>query len=225
MPPPFEKSDAAKEQIPRDLEQLAATKARSIQHEATLGGILDESDEHNSKPAMGPRKRFESASVVAMFFKKLKSKPAVGKGAAAGENEWKDEVISKLIDVLSRPIVKAAEKLDLDVKDPTDRQLLMCMLAWSIYGGKGPGRGKTWVDDKQRQLLTDFETVRLGNPLLKGEEEICKLLCSRKSNFSQYQGLKPPTLRRRLQEAKKSHRLDQEEAKVKKLLSPTPTSL
>ncbi len=219
----MKKIDAAKKQTPRDPERLAVTRAGSLQHEA-LNGILDEDNEQNSKRVKGPRKRFELAlPVVSMFFKKLKSKKtkkkkAIKKGATFGKNESEDGIISELRDALTRPIVRAAEKANLDVDDELDKQILMCMLAWSIYGGKGPGRGKTWVDDKQRQLMTDFEAVRLDSPNLKGEEAVCKILCSRKSNFPQYQGLTPRTLRRRLQEAKKLQYLDQEEAKAKKLL-------
>lgn len=221
--PQNDKTDAAKKEISPDLDQLAATRTSSL-HDKALGSILDEADEHDSKRVMGPRKRFESAlPVLSMFFKKLKSKKklkrtAVGKGAAVGESERKDKVISELRDVLTRPIVRAAEKANLDVADQLDMQVLMCTLAWSIYGGKGPGRGKTWVGEKQRQLLMDFEAVRRDSPNLKGEEAICKILCSRKSNFSQYQGLNQRTLRRRLQDAKNLQRLDQEEEKVKKLL-------
>jgi hypothetical protein len=216
MPP--EEKVYAKKQIARDPESPAVRKARSVQLQA-FGAILDEDDESSSKRIMGPRKRFELAlPVVSMFFKKLKKKKraTAGKGAV-GEDRKNDEVVSELREILSRPIVRAAEKANLDVDDQLDRQILMCMLAWSIYGGKGPGRGKMWSDNKLKQLLIDFETVRLTNPDQK-EEEICKFLCSRKSNFDQYQALKPATLRRRLQDAKNLIQLDQEEARIKKVL-------
>jgi hypothetical protein len=221
--PPEDKIDPAKKQTSGDPKPLAVIGGDSVQLEA-LGALLDEGEEQNSKRSMGPRKRFELAlPIFSKFLRNLNSKKkskstAVRKGAAPGENERKDKSISKLRDLLSRPIAKAAEQADLDVADELDWQILTSMLAWSIYGGKGPGRGKMWSDDKLKQLLMDLETVRLANPHLKKEEEICKFLCSRKSNFDQYQDLKSPTLRRRLQDAKNLKRLEQKEAKIKKRL-------
>jgi hypothetical protein len=200
-----------------DLSELS-----NSMHLQAIDTSLDESDDR-PKRAKNPRKRFEHLapgfSKVMRSIEKAKRTRNISDRSAAHHDEKKKAVSAAIRELLVRAIATAAERADLNVEDELDREILICMLAFAIYGGKGPGREKSWDDGRLNQLLADYDVARLGNPNLKTEEDVCKYLCSRKSGFPQYHTLQFPTLRRRLQDAKTLRRLGEAELKTNVFLA------
>jgi hypothetical protein len=209
MPPKDDKPVAARVADSRE----AAAKTSSFDSEAF--DSLDERDEHSK--LSNPRKRFELIAPV--FLKAIKSFRSNKKAEGHQETTARSKTRTKLLELLIKPIAVAAERAGLDLNKELDREILLCMLAFSIYGGKGPGRERSWDDERLKQLYSDVDAVRRGDPSLQTEEQICKHLCSRKSNFPHYQKLEPRTLRRRLQDAKKVVRLEDEVLKADAFLA------
>ena len=111
------------------------------------------------------------------------------------------EYAKKIGKILGRATKSAFEKAGLDIDNTEDWGFLLPLLAWAIYG-KDPGHPKRWNKKELRRLKADVAKLRSQTPALT-EADCCKQL----SADIHYVGLTAPTLRRRLQQAKK---LDEE---------------
>jgi hypothetical protein len=191
----------------------AAAETNSFDIEAI--DSLDERDEHSK--AFNPRKRFELIAPV--FSRAIKSFGSKTKTKGHHKTATRSKTLTQLREILAKPIAVAAERAGLDLNEELDREVLLCMLAFSIYGGKRPGRERSWDDEKLKQLHADVDATRLVNPSLQTEAQVCKHLCSRKANFPHYQVLTLRTLLRRLQDAKKVVRLEEEALKADAFLA------
>ena len=108
-----EEKEFAKKQIMGGSKSPAKKKGSSSSVELEALSLFREGDASLSKRTMGPRKRFEKAlPLVSMILKKFNKRKDGG-----GENQKKNKIVSELREVLSRPIVRAAAKAELDVYD------------------------------------------------------------------------------------------------------------
>lgn len=105
------------------------------------------------------------------------------------------------------PLKKASKESGLSTTDPNQLLMLACLLARSIFGRRGPGRREGWTKKVNNRLLKDYERVRKQRPDLKTEKAVCKEL----HRLKQYQNLKPSSLRRRLQDAKRVRQREADE--------------
>jgi hypothetical protein len=107
------------------------------------------------------------------------------------------EDAKKIGKILDRATKSAFKKASLNIDNTEDWAFLLSLLAWSIYG-KDPGHPKRWNKRKLRRLKSKVAKLRLRNPA--PTEKSC---CEQLTNDIHYVGLTAPTLRRRLQQAKK----------------------
>jgi hypothetical protein len=109
----------------------------------------------------------------------------------------RDKTIRKIVRRLRKPLRKLFKKAGANINNDDDWYELLTFIAWAIYS-KDPGREKRWTNKRLRRLLGDFTKLKSSNGNLT-EEVCCKELTSR----PRYSGIAVPTLRRRLQEAKR----------------------
>jgi hypothetical protein len=102
----------------------------------------------------------------------------------------------RLFRVLRQAEKQVFKKIGLDSKSRDNRDLVLMLLAWAIYG-KNPGHPRVWTKQKLRQLHIAIGRAKSLDAKLT-ELECCKKLIKE----GQYEG-SPQTLRRRLQQAKK----------------------
>jgi hypothetical protein len=139
--------------------------------------------------------------------------------SAANEGQPEaDKLAIKIAELISHAVISAAEDLGLDARDPKERFLLLCMLAWGLYGGRSRGRAKEWTDEKYLQLLTDVNEIQSKRPELI-ERAVCDLLIKGKWKHDRH-AKTTRTLLRQLQEAKR-HR--DRKVKIADILSELTT--
>jgi hypothetical protein len=98
-----------------------------------------------------------------------------------------------------KAVTTAFSAFGLDRENEDHQEQLLFWLAGVIFGGRGPGAPKVWKRKKLLELLSDIKAIKAARPGLT-EAQYCKRLVTENPR---YEGCKPDTLRRRLQEAKK----------------------
>ena len=145
-----------------------------------------------------PKRRVNAALDIV---RKLNRRPRQAVRNDQQQDESKDdppwEHAKNIGKILGRATKTAFEKAGLNIDDTKDWVFLLPWLAWAIYS-KDPGHPKRWNKKELRRLKADVAKLRSQDPALT-EADCCKQL----TNDIHYVGLSAPTLRRRLQQAKR----------------------
>ena len=113
----------------------------------------------------------------------------------------RDEMLKKIHQQLKGPLRIIFRKAGLNINNDDHWHQLLIFIAWAVYC-KGPGQPKSWTKKELRQILADFKNAKSVDSKLT-EVAYCEKLASSQSEHIKYFDLKPGTLRRRLQQAKK----------------------
>jgi hypothetical protein len=142
---------------------------------------------------------------IALILKKLKARNSrEGANARQGQSASKADTSDHLTDkkirevgrILRKPLRTLFDKAGADIKNDDEWRELLIFIAWAIYS-KDPGREKKWTKKKLLRLLADDTKVKSNNTNLT-EGARCVVL-----TMERYLDVTAPTLRRRLQQAKK----------------------
>jgi hypothetical protein len=145
---------------------------------------------------LSPKKKLE---LLGPFWHGIRTSP---KRTSSGKsNEKKARYIAEIVEVLDRAEDTAFKTMKLDPNNENDRKQLLVWLAWSVFGGRGPGAPPKWSAEELQQLLQDVNAMRAADPKLT-ESRCCELLSKGKAANGRYEGKKSSTLRRVLQKAK-----------------------
>jgi hypothetical protein len=137
------------------------------------------------------------------FIRCLRRKAGRGNKGAGSTTKTKARLNSEIAAVWAEMAEKAFKDAQLDIDNEGHRFLLLCMMAWAFYFKRRRGRHTLWTPEEYHRLLAAFEARKSENPKLS-ELAICRLLVS-DGSFAKHD---PPTLRRTLQRAKTTKKLE-----------------